>query len=118
MQFPVRGAREAVRLQDVIELAEAPRVIGHHGASPLHRLVLRDGVAAVGGDREGPEEAGQPLHVPGLLQSLADAGDLRRGETQSRESQGRTGGGGVLRGPGPGQDRGPIREVGQEDPGG
>lgn len=118
LQLAVRGARKAVRLQDVIELAEAPRVVGYHGAGPLHRLVLGDGVAAVCGHRQGPEEAGQPLDVTGLLQRLAHTGDLRRGEAQSRQGQGRTGGGGLLRGLGAGQDGGSIREVRQEETGG
>lgn len=84
LQFAVRVLGELVVLQDVVEVSEIPRVERHHSPGAQDGLVLVDRLARSWSHGQGPEEAAQPFDVPGLLQRLADARHLLRGEVKGR----------------------------------
>ncbi|TNN43183.1 hypothetical protein EYF80_046630 [Liparis tanakae] len=84
LQFAVRVLGELVVLQDVVEVSEIPRVERHHRPGAQDGLVLVDRFARSRSHRQRPEETAQPLDVPGLLQRLADARHLLRGEVEGR----------------------------------
>lgn len=90
LEFRVRLTREAVRLEDLVKRVKVPAVESDQRSRSHHRFVsvqrlpgrARDG----GGQR--PEEPAQALDVTRLLQILAHAGDLVRGEHRQREHLG------------------------------
>lgn len=82
LQLRVRLFGELVVLQDVVEFTEIAGVEGDDGPGPQHRLVLVEDLAGRRRNGQRPEEAAQALHVPALLQSLADPGDLLGAEIQ------------------------------------
>jgi len=72
LQVDVVFHREAVRLQQVVELVELAQVVGHHGAGPQDTLVGLEEFAG----RQAAEERGQLFDVALLLQGFAHALDL------------------------------------------
>ena len=80
LEFGVVVRREDVRLEQLVEFFELSAVKRYNGLSLEHALVLVEVLAG----RKRPEEPSQPVDVAGVLQDLADAGDLLLGEAERR----------------------------------
>ena len=80
LQFSVIMGREYVRLEQLVEFFELSAVERDHRLGLEHALVLMQVLAG----RQRPQEPSQSVDVAGVLQYLADAGDLLLGEAKRR----------------------------------
>lgn len=95
LQLSVRIFGEAVRFDDVVQLAVVAHVIGHQGPGSEDRFRLVQ-LGDVGmGDGQGPEEASEPFDVSGLFKRLANGRHLTDGEVERRKRGRRRGSSGA-----------------------
>lgn len=84
LQLAVAVLGKLVVLQDGVHVAVVAAVEGDDGACPQDGLVLVEFGDVGVCDGQTPEEPGEPLDVPGLLQGLTDGRHLADGKVEGR----------------------------------
>lgn len=87
LQLAVRLLGEAVRLDDVVQLAVVAHVVGDERPGPEHGLVLVQLADVRVGDGQRPQEAAEALDVAALLERLANGRHLAHGEVERRQGR-------------------------------